>query len=83
MFWINKSCIFGKNLIMPSATDYISREAVLNAINQMPDRIPIDALLDEIIYLYKVEISLQRSSKGEGISLEDFREKVKSWPASK
>jgi hypothetical protein len=68
---------------MPSATDYISREAVLNAINQMPDRIPIDALLDEIIYLYKVKISLQRSSKGEGISLEDFREKVKSWPASK
>jgi len=55
---------------------------VLNAINQMPDRIPIDALLDEIIYLYKVEISLQKSSKGEGISLEDFREKVKSWPAS-
>ncbi len=67
---------------MPNATDYISREAVLNAINQMPDRIPIDALLDEIIYLYKVEIALQKSKQGEGISLETFREKVKSWPAS-
>lgn len=68
---------------MHNATGYISREAVLNAINQMPARIPIDVLLDEIIYLYKVEISLQKSNKGEGVSLEDFREKVKSWPVSK
>lgn len=69
--------------MMPSATDFISKETVLDAISQMPNRIPIDALLDEIIYLYKVEISLQKSNKGEGVSLEDFREKVKSWPVSK
>jgi hypothetical protein len=45
----------------------------------MPEHIQIDVLLDEIIYLYKVETSLQKSQRGEGISIESFREKAKSW----
>lgn len=47
---------------MNSATDVISKEAVLNSLNKMPDQIPIDALLDEIIYLFKVESALRYSS---------------------
>lgn len=64
---------------MNAATDVISKEAVLNSLNKMPDQIPIDALLDEIIYLFKVESSLRKSQKGEGITIEEFRQKVKTW----
>jgi hypothetical protein len=64
-------------------TDFISKSAVLNSLSKMPDRIQIDILLDEIIYLYKVEIALQKSQKGEGISIESFREKTLTWAKSK
>lgn len=64
---------------MTVATDFVSKEAVLNSLSKMPDQIPLDALLDEIIYLFKVESSLRKSQKGEGISIEEFRQKVKTW----
>ena len=64
---------------MKAATDVVSKESVLNSINRMPDQIPIDLLLDEIIYLFKVESALRKSQKGEGISIEEFRQKVKTW----
>jgi hypothetical protein len=64
-------------------TDFISKSAVLNSLSKMPDRIQIDILLDEIIYLYKVETALLKSQRGEGISIEKFREKTLSWTKSK
>lgn len=64
---------------MNAATDVVSKEAVLNSLNKMPDQIPIDVLLDEIIYLFKVESALRKSEKGEGITIEEFRHKVKTW----
>jgi len=64
---------------MTVATDFVSKEAVLNSLSKMPDQIPLDALLDEIIYLFKVESSLRKSQKGEGISIAAFRQKVKTW----
>jgi hypothetical protein len=64
-------------------TDLISKSAVINSLSKMPEFIQIDVLLDEIIYLYKVETSLQKSQRGEGISIESFREKAKSWIKSK
>ena len=59
--------------------DSVSKEAVLIAIQDMPDRIPIDELFDKIIYLYKIEIGLAQSRRGEVISMEEFREKIKTW----
>lgn len=63
--------------------DYVSKEAVLIAIQEMPDRIPIDELFDKIIYLYKIEVGLAQSKRGEGISIEEFREKIKTWRKEK
>lgn len=65
---------------MYSATDYVSKEAVINSLSKMPDQIPVDVLLDEIIYLYKVQVALKKSERGEGVTLEEFRQKVQTWP---
>ena len=64
---------------MDIATNYVSKEAVMNSLSKMPDQIPVDLLIDEIIYLYKVQVSLKKSQQGEGITIEDFRQKVQSW----
>jgi len=69
--------------MVDTATDFISRDNLLQSISKMPDRISIDALMDEIIFLYKVEAALKKSQKGEGIPVEAFREKVRSWAKSK
>jgi len=69
--------------MVDSATDFISKEHLLQSINKMPEQISLDALLDEIIFLYKVEIALKKSQKGEGITVEVFREKVQTWARSK
>lgn len=64
---------------MNGATDVVSKEAILNALSKMPDQIPVDTLLDEIIYLFKVESALRKSQKGAGMTIEEFRQKVKTW----
>ncbi len=58
---------------------YVSKSAVLHALTEMPEMIPFETLLDEIVYLYKVEAGLKQSQQGQGITLEHLREKVKIW----
>lgn len=59
--------------------DFVSKEVVLTAIKEMPEQIPIEELFDKIIYLYKIEVGLAQSKRGEGISLEEMRKKVQTW----
>lgn len=64
---------------MDATANYISKESVLNALHNMPDLIPIDVLLDEIIYLYKVQAALLKSQHEKGATIDEFRQKVQTW----
>lgn len=64
---------------MNTADNYVSKESVINSLSSMPDQIPIDLLLDEIIYLYKVQSALLKSQGKEGVTIEEFRQKVQAW----
>ncbi len=59
--------------------DLISKEAVLTALRDMPERISVEELFDKIIYLYKIETGLAQSARREGISFEELQQKRKSW----
>ena len=59
--------------------DYVSKEFVLESIRKMPDKIRVDELIDEILYLYKIEIGLAQSEGGKVVTLEDMRKKVETW----
>ena len=63
--------------------DVVSKQAVLKAIDSMPEQIPVDALIDEIMYLYKIEIGLAQSREGRVIPLEEIKQKVKTWGKEK
>ena len=58
--------------------EVVSKQAILKAVNSMPEQIPVDALIDEIMYLYKIEIGLAQSREGRVIPLEEVKQKVKS-----
>ncbi len=59
--------------------EFISKEAILKIVSEMPDKISLDDLIDELIFIYKIEIGLEQSRKGEGTSIEDFRNEIKTW----
>ncbi len=64
---------------MVATSELISKEAVLKSISEIPaDRVSIEELFDRIIYLYKIEMGLAQSQRGEGASIEAIREKMKS-----
>lgn len=65
---------------MLATSELISKDAVLRSISEIPaERVSIEELFDRIIYLYKIEIGLAQSHRGEGASIEAIREKMKSW----
>ena len=66
-----------------TATDLISKKAVLKSIEEMPDKVSMEELFDKIIYLYKVETGLAQSGRSEGETLEIIREKAKKWGSEK
>ncbi len=74
-----KERIFVKTFFKMNVQDFVSKEVVLTAIKEMPEQIPIEELFDKIIYLYKIEVGLAQSKRGEGISLEEMRKKVQTW----
>jgi hypothetical protein len=78
-----KECIFVKTFFKMTVQEVVSKQAILKAIASMPEQIPVDALIDEIMYLYKIEIGLAQSQAGKVISLEDFKQKMKTWEKEK
>lgn len=66
-----------------NTTDLISKEAILKSFKNLPERVSIEEVFDKIIYLYKVEVGLAQSIRSEGETLENFREKVKTWESKK
>lgn len=63
--------------------EFVSKEAVLRSLQEMPERIPIDDLFNRLVYLCKIEIGLAQSERGEGTTLEEIKEKAKSWGREK
>ncbi|MBE0661726.1 MAG: hypothetical protein IH597_04590 [Bacteroidales bacterium] len=57
----------------------ITKEKLLQSINEMPDKFSIDDVLDRIVLLNKVETGLEQSQKGKTYSTEEAKENLKKW----
>lgn len=55
----------------------------MKSISEMPDRVSMEELFDRIIYLFKIEEGLAQSKRGEGIPIDQIREKMKTWRSEK
>ena len=64
--------------------DFVPKETILNAIREMPESsLSMDDLFNRIIYLFKIEAGMAQSMRGEGQSIENVRENMKSWRLEK
>jgi hypothetical protein len=57
----------------------ITKEKIINGINNLPDPITIDDILDEIILLEKIEKGLDQSEKDQIISDDDLDKRIDKW----
>jgi hypothetical protein len=57
----------------------ISKEALLKALGEMPEQINVEALLQRIILLQKIENGLAQSDSRNVISTEDLKKEILKW----
>ena len=67
----------------PLTTDpiafFMTRETVNKAISSLPQNFDLDALVERLIFIEKVEEGLAQFDRGECKTQEEVKEIVKSW----
>lgn len=57
----------------------LDKEIVIKFIQDMPERISFDQLLDKLELLYKLEEGLKDSQSGNFVALEEAKKKHEKW----
>jgi predicted transcriptional regulator len=57
----------------------LTKEQLLQTINDLPDKFTLDDVLDRVILLDKIEQGLEQSKAGQTKSTEEAREKLNKW----
>jgi len=57
----------------------ITKEKLNETIRSLPDPFTIDELIDQLIFIEKVEEGLKQSEEGKVISNEDIRLMIDKW----
>lgn len=56
---------------------------IRNKVNGFPDDRPVEELLDELVLLYKIEKGRLEAENGQGLTLDEFNQKLDEWWKSK
>jgi len=57
----------------------ITKEKLIQTINDLPDSFSIDDLFDRIVLLQKIEIGLEQSKSGNIRSTQEAKIKLEKW----
>jgi hypothetical protein len=57
----------------------ISKEKLLKSLEEMPEKINIDDLLDRILLMQKIEEGLLQSEQGQVTSHDSFKNEMAQW----
>lgn len=56
-----------------------TKQQVLRAIEELPDDVDIEDVLDRLYLLYKIQRGLRQAERGELISQEEVRQRMAKW----
>ena len=59
----------------------LTKEKLNRTLKNLPDSFTIDELIDQIIFMEKVEEGFEQSEKGQVISNEDVKAMIDKWSA--
>ncbi|MBN1183196.1 MAG: hypothetical protein JXB49_12960 [Bacteroidales bacterium] len=57
----------------------LTKEKLNKTINNLPDSFTIDDLIDQLIFIEKVEEGLKQSEEGKVVSNEDVKQMIDKW----
>ena len=57
----------------------LTKDKLRQSINKLPDTFTIDELIDQLIFIEKVEEGLEQSKEGQVLSNEDVKEIIEKW----
>lgn len=57
----------------------ITKDNLIQSIKSLPDSFTIDELINQLIFIEKVEEGLKQSDEGKVISNEDVKEIIEKW----
>lgn len=57
----------------------LSKEKILQTVNELPEQFSIEYLFERIILLQKIELGLEQSKSGRVLSTGQARERLKKW----
>jgi predicted transcriptional regulator len=57
----------------------ITKDKLRQSIENLPDSFTIDELIDQLIFIEKVEEGLKQSEEGKVISNDDVKEIIEKW----
>jgi hypothetical protein len=57
----------------------LSKDKILQTVNELPEGFSIEELFERIILLQKIELGLDQSKAGNVLSTEQARERLKKW----
>jgi predicted transcriptional regulator len=57
----------------------LTKDKLRQSINKLPDTFTIDELIDQLIFIEKVEEGLEQSKEGKVLSNEDVKEIIEKW----
>lgn len=57
----------------------LTKEKIIEAIKDMPNKFSVDDLLDRIMLLQKIEIGLEQSEAGKVTSTDEAKQRLQKW----
>ena len=57
----------------------LTKTQIFDTVEELPERISLDELIDKFIFVEKVNIGLEQSKNGMVCSEEDARKKLSGW----
>ncbi len=57
----------------------ITKAMLLKSIQELPEKFSIDELLERLLLLQKIELGLEQSAAGQGISIEESKKQLERW----
>jgi len=57
----------------------LTKDKLRQSINKLPDTFTIDELIDQLIFIEKIEEGLEQSKEGKVLSNEDVKEIIEKW----
>ncbi len=57
----------------------LTKDKLRQSINRLPETFTIDELIDQLLFIEKVEEGMEQSKEGKVLSNEDVKEIIEKW----